>query len=336
MTAAPLVVGVDAGGTSTRAALVDGVGRCWGLGRSGPGNPSAHGAAVALGSMAEAIRAALAMAGAEASQVALVVIAMAGEPEALQERLHGLAGLPSGVAVELTGDALAMFVSGTASPDGGVVLAGTGSIAARVEGRQVSLLSGGLGWLVSDAGSGFAVGREVARAVIADLDGLGPATRLTGEVRALVDLAPSLLGRAAAEQLSARLRRDPPAALARLAPLAVAAARGASPDPIAQRIAASARDEIAGLVRALRMEPRAPVVLGGGFLVGGLLASPGQDELAAELADRPVHLAADGLLGACTLALGRVGIDVDAGLHARLRDSCAAPTRPDSRSPLTA
>lgn len=322
MSHAHLVVGVDAGGTSTRAAVVDGSGRCQGVGRSGPGNPSAHGVPVALASMTEAIGAALS--DVDAARVSRVVIAMAGDPEPLRPRLPGIAGLPPDAPIDLTGDVLAMFVSGTPSRDGGVVLAGTGSVAARVQHREAIKVVGGLGWLVSDVGSGFSVGREIARAVIADLEGLGPPTRLTVDVCARLGLASSLTGRAAAEQMSARLRRDPPAAVARLAPLALAAAGTAVPDPVADLIVSRARSEIAGLVSALRMPPAAPLVLGGGFLVHGLLPASRDDALAGELTARAVHLVVDGLVGACALALGQVGLDVDTTVHARLRNTITA------------
>ena len=42
------VIGIDAGGTATRAVLVEETGRCVGYGRAGAGNPTSAGADVAI------------------------------------------------------------------------------------------------------------------------------------------------------------------------------------------------------------------------------------------------------------------------------------------------
>jgi glucosamine kinase len=49
--------------------------------------------------------------------------------------------------------------------------------------------AGGWGWFLGGDGSGVWLGREVLRAVLADLDGLGPATMLTARLTSRMDRA---------------------------------------------------------------------------------------------------------------------------------------------------
>jgi len=53
------VIGIDAGGTATRAVLLDETGRCLGYGRTGAGNPTSAGLDLAIANQVSATRAAL-------------------------------------------------------------------------------------------------------------------------------------------------------------------------------------------------------------------------------------------------------------------------------------
>ena len=106
------------------------------------------------------------------------VIAMAGQQTAafldqVSERLEAL-GVGS---VILQPDLLGIFGSGTHELDGYALIAGTGSVAARVRDGRLDRVVGGRGWLLGDAGSGFWIGHQVARTVIAALDDAGAADR---------------------------------------------------------------------------------------------------------------------------------------------------------------
>ena len=92
-----------------------------------------------------------------------------------------LAALGVGQVV-LEHDLLGMFHSGTAALDGYALIAGTGTVAARIRGARLDRVVGGRGWLLGDAGGGFWIGHAVARAVVASLDGQGQGTKLTGLV----------------------------------------------------------------------------------------------------------------------------------------------------------
>src|SRR4051794_29995119 len=72
------MVAVDAGGTSTRAVVLDPAGHCLGYSVAGSGNPIAVGPRTAAGSVAVSVTGALAQAKLPSSGIRSVVLAMAG------------------------------------------------------------------------------------------------------------------------------------------------------------------------------------------------------------------------------------------------------------------
>jgi glucosamine kinase len=310
---------LDAGGTSTRAAVVDGTGTCVGVGVAGAGNPTSAGFEAALESVAAAAAAALAQSGPREPDFAL--IAMAGSSlrfprERVAERLRPL-GLRGGVEIE--GDLLGMYHSGSIRRAGYVLVAGTGSVAARIRDGRLERVAGGSGWLVGDGGSGFWIGWRVARSVVADLDGLGPSTVLTDGLLAVLGLA-RLPGRVEGRppvllEVIDRLYAMRPVELSRFAPLAF----GAPEDPVATGILSEAVDLLGALLVAVH-EPGVdgPVVVGGGVLHRLLdPSSPTADRLSDLLGPRAVP-AQDGVVGAAVLGLLRAGVHVDDAMFERL------------------
>lgn len=313
---------VDAGGTSTRAVLVDAEGRCRGYGRAAAGNPTAAGPGPAAAAVASAIGQALTAPDVEARAVESILLAHAGaRPAEYGDGIaHRLA--PLGVSAPITpvGDLLALFASGTPETDGAALIAGTGAIGGAVRHGEIVRLVDGTGWLLGDAGSGFWIGHRVARAVVDDLDGGSP-TRLTAALlarfelpdddRVLVDGRPRVLAR-----LISRLYDLRPVELSRLAPLAFALA---ADDDIAQGVV---RDAVAALAvllhRVRRVQAHGPLVFGGSVLVEGFLRldrrllGPLLDA-AGDSAPIPV---ADGLVGAAVLALRAGGVPVGPELFA--------------------
>ena len=146
---------------------------------------------------------------------ALALIAMAGEKTAAfrTEVSRRLAAL--GVRdVVLEHDLLGVFHSGTAARDGYALIAGTGTVAARIRAGRLDRVAGGKGWLLGDAGGGFWIGHAVARAVVAALDGQGQNTALTGLVlKAMgIEAHTDTLGRARRGASAAGLGRVRPSA----------------------------------------------------------------------------------------------------------------------------
>ena len=318
---ATALVAVDAGGTRTRAVVVDPSGRCLGYAVAGSGNPVSVGPATAGAAVAESVAAALGEAQQASTTVGLVVLAMAGasSTSGTAELRHRLTGIGIDAPLVLESDLLATYCSGTHRPDGYAVVAGTGAGAIRVQdGRQVSVADG-LGWLLGDEGSGFWIGQRVVRAALADLDGRGPSTALTPLVLARLGVpAPSEPGdREPIRTLVRTLYAAPPVRLADFAALAFEA-----DDETSEGIL---DDAAAALVRTLTAV-RSPAVSGPVVLGGGILGRDPRvaERVAAACGAEQVHAVADGAVGAAVLALRHAGSLVDEAVFRQVTTSLAA------------
>ncbi|GAA3566965.1 BadF/BadG/BcrA/BcrD ATPase family protein [Microlunatus spumicola] len=321
------LLALDAGGTSTRAVAVTGAGEVLGYGRGPAGNPTAAGIVPAADAIGGAAGAALAVAG----SADVAVVAMAGEQtETFREEVTARLAAYGVRRVVLDHDLLALFCSGTPSPDGYALIAGTGTVAARVVDGELDRVVGGRGWLLGDAGGGFWIGREVARAVVAALDGQTGPTALTPLVLDALGVGTGsadpdgAAGRASAiRQVVSAVYARRPVALAELAPLAFAV----PDDPTARAIVVAASRALADLVDAVRVpELEGPVVVGGSVVVRGILAAPASlaRDLVPPAGGAPVVAVPDGLVGAAVLALRHTGATVDAATFVRLRDQVLA------------
>jgi glucosamine kinase len=330
-----MLLAVDAGGTSTRAVALDTSGRAYGYCRTGGGNPTSVGIENAVTAIAEA--AAQAAAGLPDHADSVAVLAMAGvQSSRFREQVTaGLAAL-GWARVVLSHDLLGIFYSGTYLSEGYSLIAGTGTVAARIRGDRLDRVVGGKGWLLGDAGGGFWIGRKVARAVVAALDERRPPTALTGLVLDSMGIpreteTPEDRARALAELVPALYARQP-VQLAEFAPLPFAV----HDDPTARRILVDASAALADLLAAVRVpDLDGPVIGGGSVLVRGLLAAP--PELRAALVppagDTEVIPVADGVVGACVLALRNVGVTVEEALFTRVRAEVARVTVPPPAAP---
>ncbi len=297
------MIGIDAGGTRTRARLAEAAtGRTLGEGTGGPGNALSVPADALVRHLAEALRGALSGSPPPggAGAVAAVVAGFAGGgPGGGGERAEGalaaaLAEVGAGPArTEVRGDAEVAFAAGPGAPaDGLVLIAGTGAAGARVADRRLVCAVDGDGWLLGDAGSGFWLGREALRAVLRALDGRGPRTALAAPVA-------ELCGGLSKERVVGFAYAAHPVRLAGLSPLVVAAA-GAG-DAVAGRLLDRAADELAATVGALEPRPGEPLVVTGGLLAPGgpLLPRLADRVRASGLVPSSVP---DGLAGAVSLA----------------------------------
>jgi len=170
-----LVVGMDAGGTKTRAFAVTRAGEI--VGRGAGGGANLLSSPDPQGSIAAALREALA----GRLPDAVVLSCAGGEREA--DRAKGRAILASllgpDVAVEVTHDAKAALYAGNAAGCGVVLISGTGSIAYGRNDQGDEARCGGWGYLVGDEGSAVWIGQEGLRAASYDHDGRGSPTRIT-------------------------------------------------------------------------------------------------------------------------------------------------------------
>ncbi|WP_170225243.1 N-acetylglucosamine kinase [Nocardioides albertanoniae] len=314
-------LGLDAGGTSTRAVVVASDGRCLGVGRAGSGNPTSAGIDAATHAIVTS--AGQAVTAASLGSVAGAALAVAGAADTGHRSAIGaaLADLVEGEPV-FEFDVLAAYFSGTAAADGYVLLSGTGASAVRVEGGQLAAISDGLGWLLGDVGSGFWLGREVVRRALAPLDGRGTSTLLTELLLDRLRIVPDerrTAGRTSAlVAATGALYAMPPLRLADFASLAFEAAD--SGDPVATGILEEAAVGLAETLAAVRT----PAVDGPLVAAGSVLArQPGFVNRVAPDA----LIATDGLAGAAVLALRHGGVHVDDAVYTRITRSLAELTR---------
>lgn len=281
------VLGVDAGGTTCRAALCDEAGRVLARAHGDGLNPrSRSGSAPAQEVLADVLRDVLVAADA-APEAAVLAVAGAGPAgRAAAERVvtgafARLAGPTP--AWRLTTDAESAFAAGTCALHGVLVLAGTGSLVAAVgSGTTVDRVDGH-GWLVGDHAGAVSIALAGLRAAACALDGTGPPTVLARTVPAALGVttppgaadpddhhhpAPT------AQQLVAAVDRLRPADLARaVAPAVTAAAQGG--DIVSGRVVdAAAAFLVHGWEVLVARRPglaAQPVVLAGSLLAGGPL-----------------------------------------------------------------
>lgn len=322
-----LVIGVDAGASSTRAVVLGADGTVRGRGTAGGANRNSSGSDLTE-TLVAAVRPALTGVGDPAAiEIAGAVIGMAGAGAAAgghaavaAERAWQVLGMsPAPAVVE---DVLVAYAAGSGDPDGLVLVAGTGAIAAAVRGWRLDDRRDGLGWILGDEGSAVWLGVRAARAAVRATDGRGPATVLADRVGEAMGAGPAPAssgrgpdhGRVAPADRSgweqAMVRGGfarPPAALGRLARAVTAAADEG--DKVAAGLVDEAADRLTATVTALAPTAAPPVVV----LAGALLTPdcPVGRAVHARLAERwpgtPQRQAGPGEVGAAVLALTRLG-----------------------------
>jgi glucosamine kinase len=281
------VLGVDAGGTGSRAVVTTADGTIVGSGSAGPGNPSLAGPA-AVRAIGAAARTALRDTDPASVRTAVVGVAgvsgLAAVAEAFEWEWKAI-GLTC--AVPIVGDAVTAFAAGSAARSGAVLIAGTGAVAALVDGLDVVRTADGWGWLLGDEGSGTWIGLQAVRAAVRR-----PST-LAAEVmaHARVDTPDALADWAG---------RQPPSAFAALCPLVCA-----SQSPAATSIIAAAASRLLGTLTELDTSD-GPVVLAGGLLTAD---TPVRRRVRAALGSRAT-VAGDPALGAARLAAQRMELPV--------------------------
>lgn len=318
----PQVLGLDIGGTSSRAVRCDLHGSTLGHGTAGGGNPNSHLPEQA----ADHVRAAAseALAGTDPHRVRACVLGMAGVSKMTDPAVAALfdtmwADLGLTCEVTVVSDCEVAFAAGTPAPDGTIVIAGTGAVAARISANQLVSAVGGYGWLLGDEGSAFWLGREAVRAALRSLD------QQVSDPGELVDLVFTTLLPGSSEapdvrrkQLITAVNAEPPIRLAELAPLVTTACQAG--DETAAEIVHRAAALLAETARDAR-DPAdsTPIVLAGSLVAEG---NPLGDALRRELATRytgELHTAGPGAAGAAWLAArGLAGSDLSPEeLHAK-------------------
>ena len=280
-----LYLGVDAGGSHTRARIADEDGETLGTGQAGPANTRV-GLGTAIAAIEAACEAAIRDAGVNAVQRHAI---KAGIGIAGLNRKGVIAGLRDHpfpfASLAIASDAAIACLGAHAGGDGGIVIVGTGSIGfARV--GDTAVVVGGYGFPISDEGSGADLGLRAIRASLWARDGRIAQTPMTQEVLARFS--------GSAGEIVAWMDRAGATEYGTFAPVVMDHAnRG---DPVAEPIVQEAAHRIDRLIRVL-LERGAPSCC----LMGGL-APRIQDWLAAGVRRRLSEPLSDALSGAILLA----------------------------------
>lgn len=286
----PLYLGIDGGGTHTRARLVTGTGQVLATGEAGPAN-TPSGLPQALRSIEGAASEALAQAKLSASDTAAI---HAGIGIAGLNRRGFLEGLRShGFPFRTTAfasDAAIANLGAHGGADGAIVIVGTGSIGFGRVGDRIFTI-GGYGFPVSDEGSGAELGLRAIRRALWARDGRLPHTPMTQDVLARFH--------GSAGEIVDWTARATPTDYATFAPLVLDHAMKA--EPLAQTIVLDSARRIEAMIEGL-IERGAPSCC----LMGGVGARM-REWLAPGVRDHLREPLGDALDGAVLLARMRAG-----------------------------
>ena len=293
------VLGIDAGGTKTRALVADETGRIVGDALGGGANLRTHGE-LEVEKVLHAVIEDACMGVANPDAVALGIAGADRPPdEAVLRAILRRIGFRSRVVV--TNDARIAFVAGSEERVGLALVCGTGSIAwGRNRSGRIAR-SGGWGWHVGDEGSGFWIGERAIRAVLRAVDGRGPATTLGHALSEHFEIAEP-------EQILYAIydREFPRTRVAKFAARVDAAARAG--DEVAKGILADAATELVCAASSVRDQldleqgPYDVVLSGGTFAAVPILESDVARRLETPNA-RVRTLAQTPAMGAVKLAL---------------------------------
>jgi N-acetylglucosamine kinase-like BadF-type ATPase len=302
------VLGIDAGGTKTRALLADESGRVVAGSRGGGANLRTHGELEVEKVLHSVIEQAESEAGVRADALALGIAgADRSDDHAVLREILRRIGFKERVVV--ANDARIAFIAGSERRVGLALICGTGSIAWGRNAAGEIARAGGWGWHLGDEGSGFWIGERAIRGVLRAFDGRGSATSLE---KSLFDH----FGIARSEEIVHALydREYPRHRVAMFAVEVEKAARAG--DLLAQEILAAASRELVlaarSVVRRLALEegPYDVVLSGGTFRALSKLEESVRGALSSGNA-RVLLLEEEPAMGAVDLALEELKKEVD-------------------------
>ncbi|MBM4060987.1 MAG: hypothetical protein FJ265_07805 [Planctomycetes bacterium] len=258
-----LALGIDGGGSRTRAVLVDGEGRIVGAAVGDSVNPRHQTPETIRARLQELLtRACPAETHVAAAFLSLGGISTRRDGEAVEAIARSVARLRT-ATVRVDNDARGALLGGLAGRPGMVLIAGTGSACFGVAADGREAWCGGWEFLADDAGSAYWIALEAVRAAVRVHDGRLPQSPLA-------DLVFARWAPAEPRALATALAQQDRAELAALAPEVIALAAA---DPLAASIVARAADELARLVAVtagrLFAGQRCELILTGGLARSG-------------------------------------------------------------------
>lgn len=299
-----VVVGIDVGGTTTRAVAITHRGEVSAIGRAAGANPSTRSPNEIRAAISTALHAALS--GIDQPTITAVTIGMAGLDPYRDRQLdislrNAIAPAPKGPQPVLCSDTEITFAAASRAPDGIVLIAGTGAIASRIQARTQAGTVDGHGWRLGDTGSGYWLGAAVLRQVLEHLDGRHERTDMTVAVIDQLKLS--------RHDSASRLRWQIVQATIDMHPSEIAAFAAIAltvEDSAAHQLIADAAEELQRTVNALQPRPGEPIVLGGGLLRDTTLGARLSDLLTAQGLHATI-INTEPVMGAAALAAESVG-----------------------------
>jgi glucosamine kinase len=274
-------LGIDAGGTSTRAVLVTRHGRIIGYGTAEAGNYHNVGLKTAGQRMTEAVTAAWRTAGKPVQAASHAFLGCAGVKSRLDaSRVRAIAEsaeLAKAGEVTVENDLFNALAGGLSGRPGIALIAGTGTNCLGRNEEGATHMCGGWGWLLDDDGGAFGLALSAIRAALRSADNRQRPTTLLPAVLAFFKLTEpnEILARFYTESWT-------PGEIANFAPVVTRLA--AEGDATAQSILASnaraLRELVSGTIRALNFSTPPEVVLLGGCVRSG---SPYQELVQNEI-----------------------------------------------------
>ncbi|MDZ7799544.1 MAG: BadF/BadG/BcrA/BcrD ATPase family protein [Trueperaceae bacterium] len=316
------VLGIDGGGTRTRAAVLDETGRLRAFAEGASVNLDDHPPEEAtrrLQDLLAELRRADPSAEApfDAAFLGLGGV-LSGRDRREARRVAHAAGLAAEDALQVHHDAYVALEGGLAGAAGILVVAGTGSNCFGRDAAGAEARCGNWGPILGDEGSGHWLGLQAIRATARAHDGRGRPGPLSEAVLAWLDLHDP-------EELLRRMHVNGPrrADIAAFAPTLLRLA--AEGEPVARDILARGCDELARSLQVVAetlFTPTEPVPV---LITGGLGADPTWREAFTAAAQDRVPMVAwrtarlPPVLGAGRLALTQAGVRVDAAVDRALR-----------------
>jgi len=176
------VIGIDGGGTQSRAVLCEGDGHVLATAQAGAVNQNSvaiEAVESAFNKLAQTLES---KASHEFQNVTHVFAGVAGtgKEDARLRIQHIIEGIfPNHAQVEVKHDGYNALYAGTLGKPGVVQISGTGSLTFGQNKHGESARAGGWGYLIGDEGSGYAIGRDALSAMARAHDGWSAPTMLT-------------------------------------------------------------------------------------------------------------------------------------------------------------
>lgn len=333
------VIGIDGGGSQTRAWLAEPNGRVIGRASTTGSNAFRLGNEAAARVLVEAACSAwrdAALPGTAPQDIAALFAGVAGagaveDQVALSKYLSQALGLPA-TRCQVDHDLRIAHVGALAGQPGAVLVVGTGAACYGRTTDRRSWKAGGWGPTLDDGGSGYWLGLHAMRAIVRAADGRGKATSMNDAV--FTQLAVKTTREMLNQLRNPSASGIDTAAIARLAPLVLTAATCG--DAIASGIVEAGAQELALMVEAVLSHLGLDIHrVGRVSCAGGLMEN--QDSYRERVAEAiarlvpTVHLEQPGLppvAGAVLLALELIGRPIRSGVVTRLLETADAAHEP--------